>query len=182
LALDRDGASREGGVQPPSEAEFRSRGRPTLERDRTSLEGATDPRARRNCTGATSYPSSGAEFRPKVAGPVVCRAVGPWVYFVRVFRLVCVYFFYEFKRVPPGCLGDPHGCPRHHYPMGVPDTHGHHPIHLQSHRIVQYECCLTILWHPLMNFSHSTGLSLMLDHSCSCYRWWSVIPCSCCSC
>jgi hypothetical protein len=38
-ALDRGGVSRE-------------RGRPTLERDGTSPEGATDPRARRICTGA----------------------------------------------------------------------------------------------------------------------------------
>jgi hypothetical protein len=44
LALDRDGASREGGVQPPSEAESRSRGvRPSSEtephpRERLALE------------------------------------------------------------------------------------------------------------------------------------------------
>jgi hypothetical protein len=30
---------------------------------------------------------------------------------VRVIRFVCVCF-YEFKRVSPGCLGDPYGCPR----------------------------------------------------------------------
>jgi hypothetical protein len=70
-APDRDGASREGGVQPPSEAKSRSRGRPTLERDGTSPEGATDPRARRSCTRAASCPLSGAEFRPKVARPIV---------------------------------------------------------------------------------------------------------------
>jgi hypothetical protein len=70
-ALDRGGASRERGVQPPSEAESRWRGRPTLERDGTSLEGATDPRARRSCTGAAPYPSSEAEFRPRVAGLIV---------------------------------------------------------------------------------------------------------------
>jgi hypothetical protein len=72
-ALDRDGASLAwgGGVLPPSEAEPRSRGRPTLERDGTSLEGATDPRARRSCTGAVPYPSSGAEFRPRVARLIV---------------------------------------------------------------------------------------------------------------
>jgi hypothetical protein len=70
-ALDRGGALSEGGVPPPSEAESRSRGRPTLLRDGTSLEGVTDPRARRICTGAAPYPSSGAEFRPRVAGPIV---------------------------------------------------------------------------------------------------------------
>jgi hypothetical protein len=71
LALDRNGASREGSVQPPSEAESRSRGRPTLEREGTSLEGATDPRETRSCTGAAPYPSSGAEFRSRVAGSIV---------------------------------------------------------------------------------------------------------------
>jgi hypothetical protein len=35
-ALDRDEASREGGIQPPSKAESRSGGRSTLERDGTS--------------------------------------------------------------------------------------------------------------------------------------------------
>jgi hypothetical protein len=76
LALDRDGASREGGVLPPSEAEFRSRGRPTLERDGISPEGATGPRARRGCTEAAPCPSSGAEFRPRVAMPIVWWVVG----------------------------------------------------------------------------------------------------------
>jgi hypothetical protein len=70
-ALDRDGASCEGGIQPPSEAEPRSRGRPTLERGGTSPEGATGPRARRSCTGEAPHPSSEAEFRPRVAEPIV---------------------------------------------------------------------------------------------------------------
>jgi hypothetical protein len=75
-ALDRDGASCEGGVQAPSEAEACSTGRLTLERDGTSPEGATGPRARRSCTGAALYPSIGAEFRPRVARPIVWWAVG----------------------------------------------------------------------------------------------------------
>jgi hypothetical protein len=58
LALDRDGASHEGG-------------RPALERDGSPLEGAIDPRARRICTEAAPYPSSGAEFCPRGAGPIV---------------------------------------------------------------------------------------------------------------
>jgi hypothetical protein len=91
-ALDRDGASREGGVQPPSETKSRSRVRPTLKRDGTSPEGATGPRARRSCTGAAPYPSSGAEFRPRVARPIVWWVVGPWVCFARVVRSVCVCF------------------------------------------------------------------------------------------
>jgi hypothetical protein len=91
-ALDRDGASREGGAQPPSEVESRSRGCQTLERDGTSPEGATGPRARRSCTGAAPRPSSGAEFRSRVARPIVWWAVGPWVCFAPVFRFVCVCF------------------------------------------------------------------------------------------
>jgi hypothetical protein len=59
LALDRDNASREGGIQPSSEA------------DGSLLEGAIDPRARRICLEAVPYPSSGAEFCPRVAGPIV---------------------------------------------------------------------------------------------------------------
>jgi hypothetical protein len=82
-----------GGVQPPSEAESRSRGRPILERGKTSPEGAAGPRSRQGCTGASPYPSSEAEFRPRVARPIVWWAVGPRVCLVRVFRLVCVCFF-----------------------------------------------------------------------------------------
>jgi hypothetical protein len=70
-ALDRGGASHERGRPAPSEAESRSRRHPTRERNRTSLEGATDPLARRICTGAAPYPSSRAEFRPRVAGLIV---------------------------------------------------------------------------------------------------------------
>jgi hypothetical protein len=128
--LERDGSSLEGalgsrsrqdlargGVQPPSEAEPLPWGRPALERGGTSPEGrpafegggtsperATGPRARRSCTGTAPYPSSGAEFRPRVARPIVWWAVGLWVCFARV--------LYECKRVFPGYLGDPHGCPR----------------------------------------------------------------------
>jgi hypothetical protein len=74
--FDRDRALYEGGVQPPSSTESRSRGRPTLERDGTSPEGATGPRAGRSCTGATPFPSSGAESRPRVARPIVWWAMG----------------------------------------------------------------------------------------------------------
>jgi hypothetical protein len=91
-----------GGVQPPSEAEPhprggltlerggpRPRGRPALERDGphprgcstlerggTSPEGATGPRARRSFVSAVLRPSSEAEFRPRVPGPIVL--VGRW--------------------------------------------------------------------------------------------------------
>jgi hypothetical protein len=70
-ALDRGGALRERERPAPERGGVPLEGRPTLERDGTSLEGATDPRARRICTGAAPYPSSGAEFRPRVAGPIV---------------------------------------------------------------------------------------------------------------
>jgi hypothetical protein len=76
-ALDRDGASLGGGgVQPPSEAESSLRGRPTLERGGASPEGETGPRARQSRTSAAPYPSSEAEFRPRVARPIVWWAVG----------------------------------------------------------------------------------------------------------
>jgi hypothetical protein len=71
-------------VMPSSETEARSRGRLALDRDGASLEGASGPRARQNLTeGASSprarqnyngtalYPSSGAEFRPRVARPII---------------------------------------------------------------------------------------------------------------
>jgi hypothetical protein len=85
-------------VIPSSETEIRLRGRPALDRDRTSLEGASIPRARRNpgrrgaqplseaephprgrpalergeaFTSASPPPSSKAEFRSRVARPPV---------------------------------------------------------------------------------------------------------------
>jgi hypothetical protein len=71
LALDRDGASREGGHPALERGGVPLEGRPTLERDGSLLEGAIDPRAMRICLEAVSYPSSGAEFCPRVAGPIV---------------------------------------------------------------------------------------------------------------
>jgi hypothetical protein len=59
-----------------SETETGSRGRSTLDRDGASLEGASGPRARRSCTGVAPYPSSKAEFRPRVARPIVWWAAG----------------------------------------------------------------------------------------------------------
>jgi hypothetical protein len=72
-------------MRPSSEAEPHSSGCPALERGGTSPEGAPSPRARRKFASAVSYPSSEAEFRPRVAGPTVwwatgaTRAVGPAV-------------------------------------------------------------------------------------------------------
>jgi hypothetical protein len=82
-----------GGVQPPSEAESRSRGCPAPERGGTSLEGATGSRARQSFTSAAPRPLSEAEFRLRVAGPTVWWVVGPWVYLARVVRFVLRLFF-----------------------------------------------------------------------------------------
>jgi hypothetical protein len=71
-------------VMPSSETEICSRGRSALDRDGATLEGAssperggtppegaTGPRPRRSCTGVAPYPSSEAEFRPRVARTIV---------------------------------------------------------------------------------------------------------------
>jgi hypothetical protein len=50
-----------------SEAEIRSRGRPTLERGGDSLERASVPRARRRFGGTASGPSREAEICPRGA-------------------------------------------------------------------------------------------------------------------
>jgi hypothetical protein len=71
-----------------SEAEPYSRGRPAPGRGGTSPEGATGPRARQGFTSTALFPSSEAEFRPRVVRPIVWWAVGPWVYLVRAFRFV----------------------------------------------------------------------------------------------
>jgi hypothetical protein len=51
-----------------SEAEFRPRGRPALERRGVSSEGASSPRARWSFGSTALDPSSEAEFRPRGAG------------------------------------------------------------------------------------------------------------------
>jgi hypothetical protein len=90
-------------VIPSSKTEIRSRARSALDRDETSLEGASSPRARRNparrgaqpssevephprgrpalergeaFTSAAPPPSSEAEFHPRVAKPPVWWATG----------------------------------------------------------------------------------------------------------
>jgi hypothetical protein len=52
-------------VRSSSEAEPRSRGRSALDRDGTSLEGASSTRARRNLTQGDDQPSSEAESRSR---------------------------------------------------------------------------------------------------------------------
>jgi hypothetical protein len=51
-------------MRPSSEAETRSRGRPALDRDGTSLEGGVQPSRRRNLTRGGDQPSSEAEVLP----------------------------------------------------------------------------------------------------------------------
>jgi hypothetical protein len=68
----RRGFARGGGGRPALErGGLLLEGLPTLERDGSPLEGAIDPRARRICTEAVPYPSSGVKFCPRVAGPIV---------------------------------------------------------------------------------------------------------------
>jgi hypothetical protein len=106
LALDRGRASRErgrpalerGGVPPSSETEPLSRGRPTHER------GGFVP------GGAVPLERSGV---PPEGGWADCLtgrgSVG--LFCARVLGSFA-FIFYELKRVPPGCLGDPQCCPR----------------------------------------------------------------------
>jgi hypothetical protein len=75
-ALDRDGTSLEGASSPRAKRNP-ARGAPALERGGTSSEGATGPRARRSFTSAASPPSSEAELRPRVSRTPGWRAVGP---------------------------------------------------------------------------------------------------------
>jgi hypothetical protein len=100
LALDRDGASREGGG-----------GRPAPERDKAQLEGAIDPRARRICSRRCRTPRAD---QSSARGWLGRLSDGPWAR--RFVLCAClglfVFVFYEFKRVFPGCLGDLYGCPR----------------------------------------------------------------------
>jgi hypothetical protein len=77
---------------------LRPRGRSALERGETSPKGATGPRARLSFVSAVLQPSSEAEFRPRVPGPIVL--VGRWGYrgrdyVVRVLGLricLCLHF------------------------------------------------------------------------------------------
>jgi hypothetical protein len=110
-ALDRDGTSLEGasspdqggiplegGVRPPSEAEPRLRGRPALDRGGTLPVRHCAPRAKQ---------SSARGWLGRLFG-------GPWAhgFILHVFLGSFAFVFYEGKRVFPGCLGDPYGCPR----------------------------------------------------------------------
>jgi hypothetical protein len=122
-----------------SETETHSRGRSARDRDGTSLEGASSPRARRNPARGGAQPSSEAEPHPR-GRPAVERggvllvrhrhprakrssargclgrlSGGPWArgFILRVFLGSFAFVFYNGKRVFPDCLGEPYGCPRH---------------------------------------------------------------------
>jgi hypothetical protein len=105
-----------GGVLPSSEAESRSRGCATLERGVSSPEGATGLRGGEFVSGRCRTPRA---KRSSARGWLGRLCGGPWVrgFVSRVclgsFAFVC----YGFKRVLPGCLGDPYGCPRHNSPV-----------------------------------------------------------------
>jgi hypothetical protein len=96
-ALDREGASREGGRPAPERGGVLLGGSPTLERDGTSLEGVVDPRARQICTGHHRPPRA---ERSSARGWLGRLLDGPWVRgFVLCVSLGSFAFtFYEFKR------------------------------------------------------------------------------------
>jgi hypothetical protein len=113
-ALERGGPRREG-VDPSSEAVLARGGvEPSSEADLTrwGVEASSGAGFARGCV----YPSSGADLtRGASAVPPwwaagatrvvsVSCALGSWV-------SPCFAFFAGFKRVSPGYLGDPYGCP-----------------------------------------------------------------------
>jgi hypothetical protein len=104
----RQGLAREGASNPPSEAEPRSRGRPTLERGGFVPGRRRTPRAERGST----------------RGWLGRLFDGPWVcgFVLRVCLGSFAFIFHEFKRVSSGCLGTlmavPDSSPR--ASMGVP--------------------------------------------------------------
>jgi hypothetical protein len=111
-ALDRGGAPRE-------------RGRPAPEQGGVPHEGASDSRARQNLTrGGRPNHERGGVVPGRRRTPRAERSSsrgwlgrffdGSWVrgFVLRVCLGSFVFIFYEFKRVSPGCLGDPHGRPR----------------------------------------------------------------------
>jgi hypothetical protein len=96
-----------GGVQPSSEAEPHSRGRPPLERGGVSLVRCCAPRAKRSF--ARGWPGLAAlvgRWGRQVRGPL---PLGHECVFVFC-EFVCIIC--ERNGVSPGCLGDPYGCPR----------------------------------------------------------------------
>jgi hypothetical protein len=132
-ALERDENSLEGALGSRSRRGLTRGGRPALERGGVPLEGASEPRARQNFTRGGDWPSSEARLYwggpvslersgvPPEGGQADCLVGRGFVLRVRLGSFASV--FYEFKRVPPGCLGDPHGCPRQHACSDLPSYH-----------------------------------------------------------
>jgi hypothetical protein len=113
LVPDRDGASCEGGGGRPAleRGGVPLAGCPTLERDgphsrgRSTLErGGFIPRQRRTPRAEQS----------SARGWLGRFSDGSWARGFVLFVCLCLFafVFHEFKRVSPGCLGHPYGCPR----------------------------------------------------------------------
>jgi hypothetical protein len=103
-ALER-GDPRRGGVEPSSEADL--------------ARGGVGPSSEADLARGSVYPSSEANLarggirRATLAGCGGHQGRDRVVRVFQVCRLVRVLcFFAGFKRVSPGYLGDPHGCPR----------------------------------------------------------------------
>jgi hypothetical protein len=92
---------------------------------RSPARGSSDPRVRRNLSRGGDQPTSEADLYRGGAVPLERSGVPPeggWADCLTGRGSVglfcaCVlgsfaFIFYELKRVSPGCLGDPHGCPR----------------------------------------------------------------------
>jgi hypothetical protein len=69
--LERDGNSLEGAFGSRSRRGLTQGWAPSPRARRSPARGLSDPRARQICTEVAPYPSSGAEFRPRVAGPII---------------------------------------------------------------------------------------------------------------
>jgi hypothetical protein len=109
-ALNRDGDLARGGVQPPSDAESRSRGRPA------PSEAEPHPRGQPTLERGGVLPVQHRALRAKrssARGWLGRLFGGPWAreFILRVFLGSFAFVFYEGKRVFLGCLGDPYGCP-----------------------------------------------------------------------
>jgi hypothetical protein len=71
VLLEQDGNSLEGAFGSRSRWGLARGWAPSPRARRSPARGSYNPRARRICTEVAPYPSSGAEFRLRVAGPIV---------------------------------------------------------------------------------------------------------------
>jgi hypothetical protein len=120
--LERDGNSLEGALGSRPRRGLAREGAPSPERGGVPLEEASDPRAKQNLTRGGDRPTSKADLYRGGAVPLEQSGVPPeggWADCLTgrgFISCACLgsfaFIFNEFKRVSPGCLGDPHGCPR----------------------------------------------------------------------